>query len=475
MMDADITSIAKGSSSLSPINLLIGRPTPRLQAADKLAVASQVVLSQPEKSDLALTYGPDHGEDDIRRHIATWLSEKYRPASGPITQDRIIITNGASGELAAILQKYTDPLYTRRVFLVEPAYFLADQTFLDAGFGRKMQGVPEDDEGIDLEFLRRRLEEEENRSIDEGQESGLSSTKPVILGYEKLYKYALYVVPTLSNPTGKTMSMHHRKALVELARKYDVLLIADDVYDFLAWPADDSIPHADIEVPPRLVDIDRQMAGASEWGNAVSNGSFSKLVAPGLRVGWCEAMPNFIYGLSRVGATTSGGCQSQYTSFLIDHMLVSGVLEQHVQNVLIPTYRKRYKTLVNAIKTHLYPLGIRISNGLPYETYAKDAGGNRVRTLLAGGFFLYVDYPDEEGFPTAAEIIATGGDEYALKIAPGEIFVVKGDPGSLERAKFTWNRGTRLCWAWNEEEVLVEAVQRLAETVRRAKEMRASI
>ncbi|KAI1407667.1 PLP-dependent transferase [Hypoxylon sp. FL1857] len=454
---------------MNPINLLIGRPTPRLQAADKLAVASQAVLSQPEKSDFALTYGPDHGEDEIREHIGTWLSEKYRPASGPITHDRIIVTNGASGELAAILQKFTDPLYTRRVFLVEPAYFLAIQTFLDAGFGKKMQGVPEDDEGIDLEFLRRQLEEEESANSDESLESGSSSTKPAVLGYGKLYRYALYVVPTLSNPTGKTMSMHHRRALVELARKYDILLITDDVYDFLAWPADDNIPYADLEVPPRLVDIDRQMAGASEWGNAVSNGSFSKLVAPGLRVGWCEAMPNFIYGLSRAGATTSGGCQSQYTSFLIDHMLVSGMLEQHVQNVLIPTYRKRYKTLVNAIKTHLYPLEIKISTGLPYETYAKDDKGNRVRTFLAGGFFLYVNYPNEETFPTAAEIIHVGGDEYALKIAPGEIFVVKGDPESLKRADLTWNRGTRLCWAWNEEEILVEGIQRFAETIKRAK------
>ncbi|KAI0828746.1 PLP-dependent transferase [Hypoxylon sp. FL0890] len=454
---------------MDPINLLIGRPTPRLQAADKLAAASQAVLSQPEKSDLALTYGPDHGEDDIREHISTWLSEKYRPISGPITRDRIIITNGASGELAAILQKFTDPLYTRRMFLVEPAYFLAVQTFLDAGFGQKMQGIPEDDEGIDLEFLRRRLEEEESRSLNEKQESGVSCTKPTALGYGKLYKYALYVVPTLSNPTGKTMSMHHRKALVELARKYDILLIADDVYDFLAWPADDNLPHADLEVPPRLVDIDRQMTGAGEWGNAVSNGSFSKLVAPGLRVGWCEAMPNFIYGLSRAGATTSGGCQSQYTSFLIDHMLVSGVLERHVQNVLIPTYRRRYKTLVNAIKTHLYPLGIKISTGIPYETYAKDDKGNRFRTALAGGFFLYIDYPSEEAFPTAAEIIDIGSEEYALKIAPGDVFVVKGDPKSPKRADLTWNRGTRLCWAWNEEEVLVEAIQRFAETVRQAK------
>ncbi|OTB02553.1 hypothetical protein M426DRAFT_13344 [Hypoxylon sp. CI-4A] len=467
----DITGLPPGSSSLPPINLLIGRPTPRLQAADKLAVASQAVLSRPEKSDWALTYGPDHGEDDIREHIGTWLGQKYQSLPGPVTKDRIIITNGASGALGAILQKFTDPLYTRCTFIVEPTYFLAIQSFLDAGFGPKMQGVPEDDEGIDLEFLQGRLDEEESKHTNNSQDTEVPSTKPSNLGYKKIYKYVLYVVPTLSNPSGKTMSMHHRKALVELARKYDILIIADDVYDFLAWPADDKLAQEGLELPPRLVDIDRQMAGTSEFGNTVSNGSFSKLVAPGLRAGWCEATPSFIHSLSTAGATTSGGCQSQYTSFLIDEMLVSGTLEQHVQNVLIPTYRKRYNVLVNAVKTYLYPLGIKIATGLPYEANAKDRDGNQVRTALAGGFFMYINFPDDESFPTADVINRIGGDEFALKIAPGEIFAVKGDAESYRRADLTFNRGTRLCWAWNEEEDLVEAIRRYANAIQRAKEL----
>ncbi|KAF3064302.1 hypothetical protein GL218_02739 [Daldinia childiae] len=453
-------------SKMKSINLLIGRPTPNLQAADKLAAASQIILSQPQKSDLALTYGPDHGEDSIREHIGDWLSQKYCPISGHITQDRIIITNGASGALAGILQKFTDPSYTRRIFLVEPTYFLAVQTFLDAGFGQKMRGVPEDDEGIDLEYLRHRLEEDSK--TDDVLNTGVPRTKISSQGYGKLFKYILYVVPTLSNPSGKTMSMHHRTALVELARQYDILLIADDVYDFLAWPADDSISHGGLEFPPRLVDVDRQMAGSSEWGNTVSNGSFSKLAAPGLRVGWCEAMPNFIQGLSTVGATMSGGCQAQYTSFLIDDMLVSGVLEHHIQNTLIPTYRRRYNALVEAIRTYLCPLGIRISTGKPYETFAIDGEGKRVPTILLGGFFLYIDFPNGNQFPSATEIIRIGREEFGLTIASGEIFAVKGDPESLKRAQSTFNLGTRLCWAWNEETVLIEAIQRFAKAIQRA-------
>ncbi|KAI1475362.1 PLP-dependent transferase [Daldinia eschscholtzii] len=452
---------------MKPIDLLIGRPSPDLQAADKLAAASQIILSQPERSDLALTYGPDHGEDHIRRQVGDWLSQKYRPGPGRITQDRIIITNGASGALSSILQKFTDPLYTRRMFLVEPTYFLAVQTFLDAGFGQKMRGIPEDDEGINLEYLRRQLEEDSKAECI--PDAGAPITKFASQGYRKLFKYVLYVVPTLSNPTGKTMSMHHRVALVELARRYDMLLIADDIYDFLAWPGDDDIPHEGLELPPRLVDIDRQMPGLSEWGNAVSNGSFSKLAAPGLRVGWCEATPSFIYDLSTFGATMSGGCQAQYTSFLVYELLFSGMLEHHIQNTLIPIYRRRYRTLVKAIKNHLYPLGIRISTGKPYEVSGTDSQGNRVPTTLSGGFFLYVDFPSDDQFPSAAEIIRIGREEYGLNIAPGEIFAVKGDIRSFKRAESTFNLGTRLCWAWNEEAVLIEAIERFAKAIQKAK------
>ncbi|KAI5865217.1 PLP-dependent transferase [Durotheca rogersii] len=465
-----MTMASSGSPSiLGSIDLLMGRPTLRLQGARELAAASQTILLQSQASGRALTYGTDHGDDSIREHVAVWLSRKYRPASGPISLDRVILTNGAAGALAGVLQKFTDPAYTRRMFLVEPTYFLAIQTFFDAGLGRKMQGVPEDDEGIDLEFLRRRLEEEESRALDRTALDVDFTTKLPSHGYRKLYKYALYVVPTLSNPSGKTMSLHHRRALVELARQFDILLIADDVYDFLAWPDDDNLSHKDLELPPRLVDIDREMAGASEWGNTVSNGSFSKLMAPGLRVGWCEATPSFIRSISTYGPTASGGCPSQYTSFLIDHLLKSGTLERHVQDTLIPTYRRRYNVLVDAIKTHLYPLGIRISAGNPYETYTADKTGNRVPTTLAGGFFLYVDFPKDASFPLVTDIIRFGSDEFSLRIAPGEIFAVRGDPEGLLRASRTFNKGTRLCWAWHEEEDLVRGMAKLAEAIERAR------
>lgn len=97
------------------------------------------------------------------------------------------------------------------------------------------------------------------------------------------------------------MTISRRESLVRIARKLDALIICDDVYDFLAFneTAGSSKP---VGAPlPRLVDIDRHLDGGplDSFGNVVSNGSFSKLLAPGCRVGWAEATESFVYALSQ--------------------------------------------------------------------------------------------------------------------------------------------------------------------------------
>lgn len=96
------------------------------------------------------------------------------------------------------------------------------------------------------------------------------------------------------------MSYSRREALIRVARKHNVLIVADDVYDFLSWGATqpaNMVSH----LQPRLVDIDQVVDGGPEdrFGNVVSNGSFSKLIGPGCRVGWAEGTKDFIYGLSQ--------------------------------------------------------------------------------------------------------------------------------------------------------------------------------
>lgn len=103
------------------------------------------------------------------------------------------------------------------------------------------------------------------------------------------------------------MSLRRREALVRLARQHDALIVTDDVYDFLQWSSSLTPQTLSIDkaVLPRIVDIDRYLDGGAErdgadgFGNAASNGSFSKICGPGLRTGWCEGTVKLAHGVSQ--------------------------------------------------------------------------------------------------------------------------------------------------------------------------------
>jgi len=159
------------------------------------------------------------------------------------------------------------------------------------------------------------------------------------------------------------------------------------------------------------------------------------------------------------GSTVSGGCPGHFSSTLLENILSSGELDNHINRTLIPTYRKRYYRMKRAIEEHLFPLGITLDMGTPYQN-----GTGPDSPVLAGGFFLYLHFPNH--LPPVTEIASFAESGFNLKFAPGAIFTVMGDSGSQERAKTSFGEGARLCWAWNEEDILVEGIQRLALVVK---------
>ena len=294
-------SISVELPTKSLINLQLGWPSPRLFAASALLDGANKVLKSEAETAAALIYGPHAGHPPLRKSVAKWLSSIYSTSED---EGRICISNGASANLSNILLKFTDPLYTRRIFMIEPTYFLACPIFEDSGFRGKLRGVPENDrEGIDFDFLREELEKAEIEAMQAAKDSGKPDVPILKNGksYPKIFKYIVYLVPTFSNPSAKTLSLGARKKLVSLAREFDALLVSDDVYDFLAWPRDPAAAMESLaQIPPRLVDIDREMPGCREFGNTASNGSFSKVIGPGVRVGWTECTPAFARELAEV-------------------------------------------------------------------------------------------------------------------------------------------------------------------------------
>jgi len=157
-----------GVSHIKPqINLLRGWPHPSLLPVASLQKAASNVLASPDVFVPGLQYGADAGHEPLRSAIASWLTSFYQPVQ-PTTSERLAITGGASQNLGCVLQAYSDPVYTRRIWCVAPAYMLAFRTFEDAGFAGKMRSVPEDHDGCDVRFLEREIAKVEEMAIREG-------------------------------------------------------------------------------------------------------------------------------------------------------------------------------------------------------------------------------------------------------------------------------------------------------------------
>lgn len=270
--------------------------------------------------------------------------------------------------------------------------------------------------------------------------------------WRKIYRHIIYAVPTFANPSSMTMSLQRRQQLVRIARRYDALIITDDVYDQLQWSADkrstqSALKHATL---PRVVDIDRilvegaERKGADGFGNSVSNGSFSKIAGPGGRTGWAEGTTKFAWGLSQCGSSKSGGAPSHLAATFMASMLESGDLQRHIFHTLQPTYARRYRTMMSAIDKYLIPLGV----ALPQS--GRD---------VVGGYFIWLSLPKSL---QAEAVVSNAKEDEDLDVAPGAMSAVWGDEGAVNLG-----RNVRLSFSWEEEEKLGEGVLRLSKVIQR--------
>lgn len=438
------------------IDLARGHPSTRLLATDELAEASSTVFARlsenrhefSEEDRHPLQYGTDAGPMVNREIFARWLSEMYSTPE-PIRPELLAITCGASFGLANTCLQVTDPLYTRRIFMITPAYFLAAKIFQDAGYGDKMHGIDEESDGFSIECLERILESDKQQDWSEC--SRLAG---------KRYKYLFYAVPTFSNPSGIVWSLEKRRALLEIARAHDMLIITDEVYDFLDYTE----RQRPVE---RLVDLDLQTLSQSactrEWGNTISNMSFSKYLGPGLRIGTIQgATVNLVNQWTSGGAVHSGeglhsGCRcreanadrdaggmmAQHTSYYIAEMITSGAVTT-VLSKLRHVFAERAAAMLAALAAEM-PSGTRIFGG-------------------RGGYFIWVGLPERprgSGCKSVEEILAAAGTaEDGVLALSGAAFEV---PGHVRRWGDRW---FRLSLSWLDREPALEGIRRLGQAVR---------
>lgn len=247
------------------------------------------------------------------------------------------------------------------------------------------------------------------------------------------------------------MTLKRREELVRLAREFDALVVTDDVYDMLQWSTDEASKHSHLDkaVLPRLVDIDSTFdggalrKGADGFGNVVSNGSFSKIAAPGLRTGWVEGTEKMAWGCSQVGTSRSGGAPSQFTAAAIAEILATGELQSYVLQVLQPAYAKRYRIMMSAVEKHLLPLGLELTQS------DRD---------VVGGYFIWLTLPSQM---EAAVVAERAREQQNVVIGEGSLFEVPGDTRDI-----SFPYSLRLCFAAEEMENLEPGVERLGKVIR---------
>ncbi|WP_375425341.1 PLP-dependent aminotransferase family protein [uncultured Friedmanniella sp.] len=195
----------------------------------------------------ALQYSPTEGNRTLREQVAA----RYSARGLPTEAADILITTGSQQGLSLLSTVLVDP---GDVVLVEsPSYLAALQSFALAG--ARLVAVPSGDDGIDLDAL-----------------AGLAA---------RLQPKVLYTVPTFQNPTGRTLDAENRRGVGAAAGRYGFRVLEDDPYAELRYSGDAALPIAALAAP----------------GQVVSTGSFSKILAPGLRLGWVRADPRLRAGL----------------------------------------------------------------------------------------------------------------------------------------------------------------------------------
>jgi 2-aminoadipate transaminase len=300
-----------------------GQPGMELLPITILRQAAENQLGRNDSSLLA--YGAEQGHGYFRIALAKFLSQQYGFSVSPET---LFVTAGASQGLDLICTLFTRPGDT--IFVEEPSYFLALRIFADHRLN--VISLPMDKDGLVVEALEEKL-----------------------LQYRPVF---LYTIPTFHNPSSITLVADRREQLLLLSQQYNFLIVADEVYHLLSYDA----------VPPPL-----PLASYIGSGSVLSLGSFSKIMAPGLRLGWIQAGEQILKRLTGCGLLDSGGGLNPFASGVICSAIELG-LQQDQLSRLKDIYAQRKIALSKALQEYM-PAAIQF-------------------TEPGGGFFFWVVFPD---------------------------------------------------------------------------------
>ena len=261
----------------------------------------------PQEKKMAMQYGPTSGLPQLLASLGEFLEQKGLPVS----ENRIMITTGSLQAINILAKVFIDP---GDVILTEqPCFIGAISAF--KSYQADIKSIPLNAHGIDLEQLEQML-----KSLDK---------KPKFL----------YLTPNFHNPAGTVYSAETKLKLIELMKGLDIPVIEDDAYSDLYFHEEDKTDLRTLKaINPERIDI-------------CYTSSFSKIIGPGLRLGWM-LVPEHIYAKCELIKQSVDACSPSFTQVLADKFLRSGFVYSYLDKVR-PEYKKRAEAMTAALQQYL--------------------------------------------------------------------------------------------------------------------------
>lgn len=360
-----IRDLLKVTEQPEMISFAGGLPAPDCFPTEELTSAAERALVEHPLA--ALQYGPTEGYGPLR----SFLSTRMQTLGMTVSSDQVLITNGSQQALDMLGKLLIDT--DAYVAVEEPTYLGALQAWRP--YGPRFYTLPIDQDGLDVNALEQLL---------------AGGAQPRFL----------YLVSCFQNPTGVTLIPQRRRKLLEIAARYRLPIIEDDPYGELCYDGARATP---------LAALDCEMHGELRYVAYLS--TFSKLLAPGLRVGWIAAPNELVTKLTHVkqGLDLHSGSLAQATAY---EACRDGLLERHIPTIR-SIYHVRRDAMLAALDQHMPP-------GVTW-------------TRPAGGMFIWLTLPT--GMNSA--VVLARAIEDCVAFVPGEAFFANGGGQNTMRLNFS--------------------------------------
>jgi 2-aminoadipate transaminase len=357
-----------------------GMPAPEVFPVEQFAEGAELLKTD---GPVLLQYGTTEGYTPLREFLAKWTAPRM---GREVSMNEMLLTTGSQQVLDLFGWALIDPGDV--IITEDPTYMAALNAF--SNHGAAFASVPMDGKGMLVEKIPALVESLRKQG-----------KKPK----------CVYTVVNFQNPGGATMSTDRRGELAEIADRYGLTIFEDDPYGYVRF---------DGEHLPSIFSFDKK-------GNTIYAGSFSKILSPGVRIGWVSGDADIVRQMTIFKQSTDLCC-SPITQALTHEYCRKGYLDAHLPNI-VSNYRAKRDAMERSLEKHLKPLG---------SSWVKPEGG----------FFFWVNLGAVNGDELARRAL-----EKKVAILPGSIFSVNSEAGT---------HSARINYTFSQPEVIEEGISRLA-------------